>query len=409
MESTPISNIFALQKYGFSENMQRFRRKIWILGVIFSMIIPCLKAAEIKVGAERMDSYLPMLEGQRVGLAINHTSRVHSPEGNLIPLPDTLLKRGVDIRCIMAPEHGYTGLADAGAEIKGGTDPLTRLPIYSLYGKNKKPQPEWLEDVDVVVFDMQDVGVRFYTYLSTLYYIMEACAEQGKKLIVMDRPNPNDTIDGPLLEMQHRSFVGIIPIPVVHGCTLGELALMMKGEQWVKAPDSLEIIRCQGWEHGMPYRLPIAPSPNLPNVRSIQLYPSLCLFEASEISVGRGTVHPFQAFGHPHFPQVNCSFVFVPRKGQSNQSPLQEGKRCRGLDLREVAHVKGFDLRYYLMARRWFGPGWITRAQFFDRLAGTSTLRTQLTRNLSEEEIRRSWQEDLEHYRAIRRQYLLYQ
>lgn len=333
-----------------------------------------------------MHLYLPMLEGKRVGLVVNQTAVVKRvTDGAYIPLPDTLLSRGIDVRCIMAPEHGYKGEAEAGAHIKNAKDATTGLNIYSLYGNDKKPRKEWMKDLDVLVFDIQDVGCRFYTYLSTLYYVMQACGEQHKEIIVLDRPNPNDTVDGPTLQPAFKSFVGIIPIPLMHGCTLGELARIMADKGWLdeqKQPDMeepedrLTVIPCAHWRHGQPYSLPINPSKNLRNDHAIALYPNLCLFEGSDVSVGRGTDHPFEMFGSH--------------------------------DLRQTEAPRGFTLRFYLQHQKEKGWGWITRSKFFNLLAGSDQLYNQLRAGKSEKEIRQTWQADLEAFRAIRQQYAIY-
>ncbi len=345
-----------------------------------------LCTAKVITGAESMSAYLPMLEGKRVGLVVNQTAVVARPsDGALIPLPDTLLSRGVNVRCIMAPEHGYKGTAEAGAHITNGKDAATGLNIYSLYGNNKKPKPEWMKEVDVLVFDIQDVGCRFYTYLSTLYYVMQACSEQHVELIILDRPNPKDVVDGPTLDMKFSSFVGIIPIPLLHGCTLGELARIMAELDWLKekqqpgqeAPQlQFSVIPCVGWKHGQPYSLPIGPSKNLQNDHAIALYPSLCLFEGSEVSVGRGTDHPFEMFAKH--------------------------------DLRGVEAPMGFSLKFYIQHQKEAGWGWITRKQFFNQLAGTDQLYNQLKEGKTEEQIRATWQKDLEHFRAIRKKFAIY-
>lgn len=342
--------------------------------------------ARVRTGAEATHQYLPMLEGKRVGLVVNQTAVIRrEADGCYIPLPDTLLSLGVDVRCIMAPEHGYKGVAEAGAHIKNGRDEATGLNIYSLYGNDKKPRKEWMDGVDVLIFDIQDVGCRFYTYLSTLYYVMQACAEQHKMLIILDRPNPNDYVDGPTLREAYTSFVGIVPIPLMHGCTLGELARIMAEMDWVKpqaqagqpAPDlSFTVIPCQGWRHGQAYSLPIGPSKNLQNDHAIALYPSLCLFEGSDVSVGRGTDHPFEMFGSH--------------------------------DLRNVQAPKGFSLQFYLQHQREKGWGWITRVKFFNMLAGSDQLYNQLKAGKSEEEIRATWQEDLLRWHDIRNRYAIY-
>lgn len=362
-------------------------------------------APAILTGADQPGLYLPMLQGRRVALVVNQTSVISCSDGSLCPLPDSLLAAGVDIRSIMAPEHGYKGLADAGQKVADMVDGTSGIPVYSLYGKNKKPRAEWLKEVDVVVFDLQDVGARFYTYLSTLYYVLQACGEQRVEVVLLDRPNPNDTIDGPVRDAAHASFVSIVPIPLMHGCTLGELAQMMIGEQWIgSVAPSLTIVRCKGWSHGQSYELPVAPSPNLPNGKAIALYPSLCLFEGTEISVGRGTEFPFQVFGHP---ALAGDFSFTPQPTASNSQPLQQGKCCRGRDLRHDS-IRGFRLCYLMEAARQLGEGWVSRPDFFDLLAGNDRLRKQIAAGMDENEIRATWQTDLDRYRRIRKKYLLY-
>lgn len=386
------------------------RRLLYTFSIIAASMFWCLSssaAQNIATGADRTDLYLPLFKSKRIALVINHTSVVKRNNGSFCPLPDTLLRRGVDVACIMAPEHGYQGTADAGAHVANSSDGETGLPIYSLYGKNKKPRAEWLENIDLVVFDMQDVGARFYTYLSTLYYLIEACGEQQKPLVILDRPNPNDTIDGPTRDKVHHSFVGIVGIPLLHGCTLGELAEMICGERWVATiPPSLTVIKCLGWQHGTSYEVPIAPSPNLPNAHAIALYPSLCLLEATEVSVGRGTPFPFQVYGHP---DIKSDFCFTPRSSQSNKHPLQENKECRGQDLRAKPAPRGFSLFFLMDVARSLGKGWITSPRFFDLLAGNSILREQIDSGLSADSIRQSWQADLQKFRTIRNKYLLYE
>ncbi len=361
-----------------------------VLLLLILLSVPSASVAQVanrvKTGAELTKVYLPLLEGKRVGLVVNQTAVIRrQSDGAYVPLPDSLLALGVDVRCIMAPEHGYRGTAEAGAHIKSSKDETTGLQIYSLYGNTKKPKAEWLKDVDVVVFDIQDVGCRFYTYLSTLYYVMQACGEQGKEVIVMDRPNPKDVVDGPMLDMKYSSFVGIIPVPLLHGCTLGELARMMAYEDWlneVQQPglpepqDHLTVIPCTGWKHGDPYSLSIGPSKNLQNDHAIALYPSLCLFEGSDVSVGRGTDHPFEMFG-TH-------------------------------DLRQETAPEGFSLKYYLQHQKEKGWGWITHVKFFNQLAGSDKLYEQLKAGMTEEQIRATWQEDLTKFRELRAKYAIY-
>jgi uncharacterized protein YbbC (DUF1343 family) len=378
-----------------------------LLGVFLGLSLTGFAAEPVRTGADRMEVYLPMLTGRRVSLVVNQTSVVSRGDGTYVPLPDTLAARGVQLHSLMAPEHGYRGTADAGRSVAHAVDSVTGVPIYSLYGRDKKPRAAWLQGVDVVVFDLQDVGARFYTYLSTLYYVLQACGENGVEVMVLDRPNPNDTIDGPMRDASHASFVGIIPIPLLHGCTLGELAQMMVGQRWTQAAaPTLTIISCSGWRHGQPYALPVAPSPNLPCPQAIALYPSLCLFEGTEVSVGRGTPFPFQVYGHP---VLNGPFRFTPRAGASNAHPLQQDKACSGRDLRGVAAPGGFSLDYLMDAARQLGrTTWVSRPDFFDLLAGTDQLRRQIAAGEQPEEIRASWQAALSEYRTLRQRYLLY-
>jgi uncharacterized protein YbbC (DUF1343 family) len=380
------------------------------LFALFVATIPVVApvGAQVRTGADQLELYLPMLQDRHVAVVVNQTSVVARSDSGYCLLPDTLVARGVQLSSIMAPEHGYRGTADAGQHLSNTVDPLTGVPVYSLYGRNKKPQAEWLRGVDVVLFDLQDVGTRFYTYLSTLYYVLQACGEEGVEVMLLDRPNPNDTIDGPMRDAEHASFVGIVPVPLLHGCTLGELAQMMIGQRWIgeKAP-SLTIIRCQGWRHGQAYELPIAPSPNLPNAQAVRLYPSLCLFEGTDVSVGRGTAFPFQVYGHP---LLNGPFRFTPRAGASNAHPLQQGKSCSGRDLRAVDTPEGFYLDYLLDAARQLGrTAWVTHKDFFDLLAGSTELRRQIASGMNAEQIRASWQEALTEYRRMRARYVLYE
>ena len=292
-----------------------------------------IKSDQIVMGAELGGAYLPILHDHAVAVVANQTSRVGD-----MHLVDFLIDRYVNVRKVFAPEHGFRGDAGAGEKVSSGKDSRTGLPIISLYGANKKPTAEQLADVGVVVFDIQDVGARFYTYISTMTYVMEACAEQGKKMLVLDRPNPNGHyVDGPVLESGFESFVGLHPVPVVHGMTIGEYALMVNGEGWLKdgIKCNLEVVKCSGWDHNTPYELPVKPSPNLPNDMAIALYPSLCFFEGTKVSVGRGTELPFQQIGAPWFTEGSVSFT--PRSMPSAKYPKHEGQECRGFDLREFA------------------------------------------------------------------------
>ncbi|PWJ44452.1 exo-beta-N-acetylmuramidase NamZ family protein [Sediminitomix flava] len=366
------------------------------------------RESEIICGADQLDVYLPSLEGKKVALVVNHTSVVDGTH-----LVDTLLSRGVKIKTIFAPEHGFRGKADAGAKVNDSLDPETGLPIISLYGKLKKPSIEMLKDIDLVIFDIQDVGVRFYTYISTMYYVMEACAEQGKKLLILDRPNPlGDYTAGPILNPDFKSFVGIVPIPVVHGLTVGELAQMINGENWMEteAKCDLEVVKVQNYDHQKQYILPIKPSPNLPNHQSIRLYPSLCFFEPTVVSIGRGTNFPFQVIGYPDENLGDFSFTPIPIKGASMYPKLQD-KKCYGLDLRNSGDAK-FTLSYFM---DWYQKmdslgheKFIDRPKFMDLLAGTDVLRKQIESGTSLKEIEDSWTSDLAAYNQMREKYLLY-
>ena len=364
----------------------------------------------VTVGAERMELLLPTLQGKRVALMVNQSSLVGSTGTHLV---DTLLSQGVNIVRLFVPEHGLRGKVDAGKNVRSGVDEKTGLPVVSLYGQRKRPTPEMLADIDLLVFDLQDVGTRFYTYISSMHYLMEACAEEGKTFVVCDRPNPNDFIDGPILEPDCRSFIGVDPLPVAHGMTVGELALMIDGERWLRGGNTchVKVIPMDGWSHGDPYELPVRPSPNLPNSRSIELYPSLCFFEATIMSVGRGTSKPFQAIGYPD--KRFGSIVYTPQiKLGEDSNPRHKGKLCYGTDYTSVSLPKrqialGPLLDYYRKADS-LGLQLINQRQLFDLLAGTKKLRQQLSSGLSEEEIRASWQAGLKAFQAKRARYLLY-
>ena len=364
----------------------------------------------VTVGAERMELLLPTLQGKRVALMVNQSSLVGSTGTHLV---DTLLSQGINIVRLFVPEHGLRGKVDAGKNVRSGVDEKTGLPVVSLYGQRKRPTPEMLADIDLLVFDLQDVGTRFYTYISSMHYLMEACAEEGKIFVVCDRPNPNDFIDGPILEPDCRSFIGVDPLPVAHGMTVGELALMIDGERWLRGGNTyhVKVIPMAGWSHGDPYELPVRPSPNLPNSRSIELYPSLCFFEATIMSVGRGTSKPFQAIGYPD--KRFGSIVYTPQiKIGEDSNPRHKGKLCYGTDYTSVSLPKrqialGPLLDYYRKADS-LGLQLINQRQLFDLLAGTKKLRQQLSSGLSEEEIRASWQAGLKDFQAKRARYLLY-
>ena len=379
--------------------------------LIFLLISSISIHTQVRMGAEQMEKLLPLLNGKRIALVVNHTSVVGQTQTHLL---DTLLSLKVDVRKVFAPEHGFRGNADAGETVKNGRDTKSGKPILSLYGKNKKPTPAQLEDIDLVLFDIQDVGARFYTYISTMHYVMEACAENKKSFIVTDRPNPCDYIDGPVREASKKSFVGMHPIPVLHGCTVGELAQMINGEGWLKdgLRCELAVIPVEGWKHGQPYSLPIKPSPNLPNDQSIALYASLCPFEGTSVSVGRGTHTPFQIIGSPDIQTY--PYTFTPQALEGfDKNPLHKGKACHGIDLRHGQTPKGFSLKYvieFYQAYRNAGQAdrFFTRASWFDLLLGTSSVREAIIAGKDETSIRSIWQSSLDNYKIIRQRYLLY-
>lgn len=369
--------------------------------------------AQVKNGADRLEELLPLLENKRISLVVNQTSLVQN-----VHLLDTLYNKGVHITQVFAPEHGFRGDADAGEFIKDGKDYRTQVPIISLYGKNKKPQPSQLQQTDIMIFDIQDVGARFYTYISTMFYVMQACAENNKELIILDRPNPCDYVDGPVLDMKYKSFVGILPIPILHGCTIGELAQMINGEGWLgnNLQCPLKVITIEDWKHGQPYSLPVKPSPNLPNDQAIALYPSLCPFEGTSISVGRGTDFPFQIIGSPTTKNLKFRFMPHPMKG-SDKHPLHQDTYCYGLNLSSEKNIpKGFSLQYVIQFYNYFQnltkhaeKEFFTRPHWFDLLMGTNQVRLDILKNKTEEQIRSAWQKKLNQYKEIRKKYLLYE
>ncbi|MBK8484127.1 MAG: DUF1343 domain-containing protein [Saprospiraceae bacterium] len=369
-------------------------------------------AKNIKPGAYQLNQYLPILMNKRVGLVVNHSSMIED-----IHLVDTLLKLKIDLKIIFAPEHGFRGNMEAGSHVIDGKDSLTGIKIVSLYGKKFKPNPIDLQGLDVVVFDIQDVGVRFYTFISTLHYVMEACAQNNVPLIILDRPNPNGHyIDGPLLDTNFRSFVGMHPIPVVYGMTIGELAKMIRGECWIKDCKKLDlkVISCRHYTHRSKVKLKIKPSPNLPNEFSILLYPSLCFFEGSVVSLGRGTDFPFQVFGHPKLKGTN-GFSFIPEDRMEAQNPPLESKICFGTKLNSgnidaLFQEKKINLNYLISAFKELkmDTAFFLPNLFFDKLAGDNRLRKQILSNESETQIRNSWNKDLVRFKAMRKKYLIY-
>jgi uncharacterized protein YbbC (DUF1343 family) len=367
---------------------------------------------QIITGAEQTEHYFPLLQEKKVAVCFNPTSVIGATH-----LVDTLVSANVNVVKIFAPEHGFRGEAEAGATIHSTMDVKTEIPIVSLYGKNKKPTQEQLQNVDIIVFDIQDVGCRFFTYISTLHFVMEAAAEAEIPLLILDRPNPNGYfVDGPVLEEKYKSFVGIHPVPVVHGMTIGEYAQMINGEKWLEnnLVCELLVIECKNYTHSNRYPLPIKPSPNLSSDEAIYLYPSLCLFEGTDISLGRGTTTPFQIFGHPNLTTGNFYFTPKPIKGVS-ENPPQNGNQCRGYDLTSVAKANlnnhnSFNISYLIDAYNHFPKEmkFFANPDFFDKLAGNSTLRWQIINGKTEEEIRASWQPALNIFKKIRSKYIFY-
>ena len=384
-------------------------RKIILL---FGLLLASLSAPaqdRIETGAEQTGRYLPLLEGRRVGIMTNHTGTVGRTH-----LVDTLRSLGVDIRVVFAPEHGFRGQADAGESVASYRDRKTGINVVSVYGSTKRPPDSIMQRLDVLLFDIQDVGLRYYTYLSSMHYLMEACAANGKQLIILDRPNPNGFyVDGPVLEAKHRSFVGMHPIPVVHGMTLGELARMIDGEGWLRdgLRCKLTVIPCRGYTHRSRYRLPTAPSPNLPNMRAVYLYPSLCFFEGTPVSLGRGTDFPFQAYGHP---ELQGDFSFTPRSNAGAKNPPLKDKLCHGVDLRtspsdERIWEREVDLGYVIDCYRQLNLGEKFFTPMFDRLTGTDYVRQMILQGAGADRIKASWADDVERFKQTRKPYLLYE
>ncbi len=385
-------------------------------------ILPKDVKLEIQVGAQATNNYLSLLKDKKVGVItnqtgvlsidkINHTSdpRNTTISRKMVHLVDFLLEQKINIQKIYAPEHGFRGTADAGELIKDGKDTKTGLPIMSLYGNNKKPKPEQLAGIDVLVFDLQDVGARFYTYISSLHYIMEVCAENNIPLIVLDRPNPNGSIvDGPILEKEYSSFVGMHQIPLLHGMTIGEYAKMINGEKWLKngVECKLTVIPCLNYSREMAYSLPVKPSPNLPNDQAINLYASLCLFEGTNISSGRGTEMQFQIYGSPFLPKSSFSFTPMPNVGAKD--PMHNGKLCYGEDLTKIEKVKQLELKWLIKAYNTTSDKSKFFNDFFVKLAGTKKLREQIEAGISETEIRKSWEKGLNDFKEMRKKYLIY-
>jgi len=380
--------------------------KIIFIFILF-LVNPLLSMAQTNIvfGAAQWESYKKILKQENVGV-VAHQASLFEPKTHLI---DTLLSLKVNIKKVFAPEHGFRGDADAGESVDDKKDIKTGLPILSLYGINKKPSQESLEDISVILFDLQDVGVRFYTYLSTLHYVMEACAENEIPLIILDRPNPNaHHIDGPVLEEDCKSFVGMHPVPIVYGMTIGEYAKMINGEGWLNngIKCDLRVVPLKNYTHQTEYEIPLRPSPNLPNAHSIALYPSLCLLEPTVISVGRGTEMQFQIYGHPKLPKTNFSFTPLPNFGSKN--PKFKGQLCNGVDLRNIERQKKIELQWLIQAYRDFPDKENFFKKGFFRIAGNKKLQKQLAQEMSEQQIRKTWEKDLEKFKNIRKKYLIY-
>ena len=363
----------------------------------------------ISIGANETKNYVEDLSNLKVGVVGNHTSLILSRNKKYVHLVDSLISLKIDIKKIFSPEHGFRGEADAGEKINNNIDPKTGIEIISLYGKNKKPTNKQLKGIDVLVFDIQDVGARFYTYISTLHYVMEAAAENNIKLIVLDRPNPNGHyVDGPVRELNLKSFVGMHPVPIVHGMTIGEYALMINSEGWLanKVKSDLKIVQMQKYNRNLIYDLPIKPSPNLPNKKSINLYPSLCLFEGTNVSIGRGTISQFQVIGNPNWQ--NYKFTFTPIAMPGAKNPKHLNSKCYGIDLRNNPRLNSINLKWIIEAYQNSEDKISFFGKSFDKLAGTYDLKKQIIKGENEIQIKKSWKNGIEKFNKIRAKYLLY-
>ncbi len=381
--------------------------------ILLLILVPCrlFSSGEVKPGAYYTESYLPLLEGKRVAVTGNHTSVIGK-----VHLVDTLISSGVEVVRVFSPEHGFRGEAAAGEYVDSGRDPVSGVEITSLYGTNRRPYPDQLSGIDIIVFDIQDVGVRFYTYLSTMSYVMEEAAALGIPMVILDRPNPlGFYTDGPILQKSHSSFVGLHPVPVVHGMTPGEFALMIRGEGWIENYQSSEltVIKAGNYSRSSRYELQRPPSPNLPNMKSVYLYPTLCFFEGTRISVGRGTEKPFQVYGHSRLPASKYSYSFIPESMPSAPNPPELGKQCNGRDLSllnagSLKQKNSIWLDIIIEAYQDYPDKDDFFNNFFDTLAGGPGLRSQIIRGYSAEEIKESWQQGLKEFEALRSEYLLY-
>ena len=381
-------------------------KKLLIL-LFTSHLVFSQQNSEVKVGSEKMNEYLNKISNKSVGLLVNHSSTVRSTH-----LIDTLISKNINIQKIFSPEHGFTGNIERGKTVNEDTLIIDEkiIPIVSMYGKTRIPSKESMKGLDIIIFDIQDVGARFYTYISAMHNMMNICAELGISFLVLDRPNPNSGyIDGPVLEMEYQSYIGMHEIPIVHALTVGELAKMIKGEKWIENSEKLklEVIKIDNWDHSKEYKLPVRPSPNLPNQQSILLYPSLCLFEQTTVSIGRGTAFPFQVIGHPKYD--NKSFSFTPFSVVEERKPKHEGSESFGIDLRKIKVKKELNIKYLI---DFYNKLKNTDSDFFGkyfyRIAGNKKLENQIKDGISEKEIRSSWEIKLSQYKAKRKKYLLY-
>ena len=379
------------------------------------VLIESTQKPEIIVGANQTERYLPILKGKRIGIVANPTSVIFHNTKNqegYTHLVDSLLSLDINIKKVFSPEHGFRGNADAGEVVKDGIDSKTNLPLVSLYGKNRKPSKEQLEDLDMIVFDIQDVGVRFYTYISTLHYIMEACSEAKIPVLILDRPNPNGHyVDGPTLDIKNQSFLGMHPIPLVHGMTIGEYGQMINGEKWLAngVQCAITIIPIKNYTHDTPYSLPIRPSPNLPNDQSIKLYPSLGLFEGTNVNAGRGTEFQFQRYGAPFLDEEVLKFNYTPVSNFGAKNPKHKGEICHGEDLKEADINGDMTLKWIIKAyNNATDKSLFFLTNGFTKHAGTAELQKQIEAGLSEETIKATWQDDLKAFQKIRKRYLIY-
>ena len=389
-------------------NIIKFKSTFFLILISFSYLSFSQNNDKLTLGADQIEFFIDDLKGKNVAIVANQTSKIKSNKKH-VHIIDSLLSLNINVKKVFSPEHGFRGIADAGEKVEDGIDLKTGLPIISLHGSNKKPTINQMKDIDVVIFDIQDVGVRFYTYISTLHLVMEAVAENNKKLIILDRPNPNGHyIDGPILENNFKSFVGMHPIPIVHGMTIGELGIMINKEGWLKnkIKCDLKVIPIENYDRNIIYDLPEKPSPNLPNKKSINLYPSLCLFEQTPISIGRGTEMQFQIIGNPDWKKTD--FKFKPKSMSGAKSPKHLNEICNGIDLRNSPLLNEINLEWIIYAYNKSKNKTSFFRSGFNRLAGNDKLKEQIINGLSEKEIKLSWKKGIENFKSIRSKYLLY-